>query len=143
MSQVIIFYPMLAQVLLTGIVFFFMYHARVNEVRSKSIHPQNLATNADMPQCLPDSVNVSENFSNQFEMPVLFYVLCICLYVTEMVTVISLITASAFVFFRAIHSLIHCTNNKVMHRFYAYAVSSLLLWAMWAVFAYRLITNAE
>ena len=33
--------------------------------------------------------------------------------------------------FRAIHSLVHCTYNRVMHRFSAYLVAALALWAMW------------
>jgi hypothetical protein len=35
-----------------------------------------------------------------------------------------------FVAFRALHSLVHCTVNIVMLRFWLYAISTLALWAM-------------
>jgi hypothetical protein len=35
-----------------------------------------------------------------------------------------------FLAFRVLHSVIHCTYNKVLHRFAAYFVSALALWAM-------------
>lgn len=141
MNQPLIFLPMLAQVLLTAIVFFYMYHTRVKEMRNKSIHPQKIATSSSASQHLVDSTIVADNFSNQLEMPVLFYVLTLSLYVTQMANTAFLILASLFVVFRYLHCLVHCTYNKVLHRFYAYAVSSLVLWSMWVMFAYQLISS--
>ena len=141
MNQTLIFLPLIAQVLLTAVVFFHMYHTRVTEMKKKSIHPQKIATSSGTIQYLVDSRKVADNFSNQFEMPVLFYLLSICLYITELTNILILIMASIFVFFRIIHSWIHCTYNKVLHRLYAYAASSFVLWAMWAVFSFQLINN--
>lgn len=135
MNDKLIFIPLLAQVLLTAIVFFRMYLTRVNEMKRKRIHPQKIATNATAAQNLTDSCNVAENFSNQFEMPVLFYVIIISLYVTGLSSEVYLIMASVFVLLRYVHSFIHAGYNKVMHRFYAYAAGSLILWAMWLLFA--------
>jgi hypothetical protein len=39
--------------------------------------------------------------------------------------------AWAFVALRGLHSIIHCTYNKVLHRFTAYLASSLVLFLMW------------
>ncbi len=139
MQQELIFLPMLAQVLLTAVVFFSMYTARVREMRRKKIHPQAIATAHQSGKLLTDSGNIADNFSNQFEMPVLFYVLLISLYVTQLVNPVMLALACLFVLLRAIHSLIHCTYNKVMHRFKAYAASSFVLWTMWILFAARLL----
>ena len=141
MSQALIFLPLLAQILLTAIVFFYMYHTRVKEMRSKSIHPQKISTSSSATQYLVDSSIVADNFSNQLEMPVLFYVLTLSLYVTQMASTTFLVLACLFVVFRYLHCLIHCTYNKVLHRFYAYAISSLVLWGMWAMFAYQFISN--
>jgi len=43
--------------------------------------------------------------------------------------------------FRVLHSLIHCTYNKIVHRFNAYLASSLVLWAMWIRIAIQLIKS--
>ena len=67
MNQTLIFLQMIAQVLLTAIVFFYMYHARVKEMKNKSIHPQKIATSSGAAQHLVDSGNIADNFSNQFE----------------------------------------------------------------------------
>jgi hypothetical protein len=71
--------------------------------------------------------------------PVLFYALCACLAAADMVTPFFVIGGWAFVALRALHSFIHCTYNRVMHRFYAYAAGTVLVYAMWALFAARLI----
>lgn len=141
MNDKLIFTPLLAQVLLTAIVFFRMYATRVSEMKRKRIHPQKIATYATASQNLTDSCNVAENFSNQFEMPVLFYVLILSLYVTGTSSPLYLAMASVFVLFRFAHSYIHAGYNNVMHRFYAYAAGSFLLWAMWLLFIIDMIKN--
>jgi hypothetical protein len=40
---------------------------------------------------------------------------------------------------RALHSFIHVTYNRVMHRFVVYSSSTLLLFLMWAVFGAQLV----
>ena len=47
--------------------------------------------------------------------------------------------AWAFVGLRVLHSWIHCTYNKVMHRFQAYLAGGVALWALWAVLAFGLL----
>jgi hypothetical protein len=64
MNQTLIFLPMIAQVLLTAIVLFYMYHSRVHEMKSKSIHPQKIATHSGATQYLIDAEKVADNFSN-------------------------------------------------------------------------------
>jgi hypothetical protein len=75
------------------------------------------------------------NFSNLFEMPVLFYVLCLTLYVTHNVTQALMVLAWIYVALRIVHTLIHVTYNKIIHRFSVYAISCFLLLAMWIMFA--------
>jgi hypothetical protein len=47
--------------------------------------------------------------------------------------------AWGFVMLRAVHSLVHTTYNRVTHRFLAYAVSTVFVFAMWALFALALL----
>ena len=63
-------------------------------------------------------------------MPVLFYALCIYLYVTATADSLYVILAWGFVALRAVHSAIHCTINRVHWRFLAYMLSSIALWIM-------------
>jgi hypothetical protein len=47
--------------------------------------------------------------------------------------------AWGYVLLRAVHSLVHTTYNRVMHRFLAYSVSTLFVFAMWALFVVDLV----
>lgn len=129
MTQEAIFIPFFCLMLLTIIVWCYMYYLRLTFFVREKINPQSVATTRDMMNLVPDRISTpSENLANLFELPVLFYALCIYLYVTAQVTTSYLVLAWLFVLFRAGHSLVHCTYNRVMHRFALYMVSSLLLW---------------
>ncbi|MDH5391840.1 MAG: MAPEG family protein [Gammaproteobacteria bacterium] len=134
----LILLPLLAQVLLTAIVWLVMYQTRIAEMRKKNINAQALCNSADAARLLKSVAAVSDNFSNQFEMPVLFYLAIITLYITRTADQLMLILAALYVVFRYLHSIIHITYNQVMHRFYAYLISSLILWTMWVIIAYRI-----
>ena len=74
--------------------------------------------------------NPSDNLKNLFELPVLFYALALLLFVTNRVDATYVAAAWAFVVFRAAHSVVHCTFNRVMVRFSCYLAASLALWFM-------------
>ena len=76
----------------------------------------------------PEVANPSDNLKNLFEIPVLFYALALYLYVANQVDAIHVAAAWVFVAFRVLHSLVHCTINIVMLRFYLYLVSTLAVW---------------
>ena len=141
MNQKLILLPLLAQVLLTIIVSLRLVMARIREMRSKRIHPQKIATSTGATQQLSDSLKISDNFSNQFETPVVFYTLVILLYITSMANTVFMILTGLFVVLRYIHSYIHCGKNDVMQRFYVFVASAVLLWISWGLFAFELIKN--
>jgi hypothetical protein len=60
------------------------------------------------------------------------------LVVTHGVSGTALALAWAFVALRALHSLIHVTYNRVVHRFAAYAASTLCVFALWGLLAVTL-----
>lgn len=64
----------------------------------------------------------------------LFYVLCIAIAATGGSTPALVAAAWAYVALRALHSLIHVTYNRVVHRFLVYVTSTLLLFGMWIAF---------
>ena len=56
--------PLLAQVALTFIVMIVMYRKRVNEMKSKRIHPQRVKRRSDTHGILPDSESAANNYAN-------------------------------------------------------------------------------
>ena len=123
--------PLVAMLLLTLVVWVVMFIHRVGYASANGIDAQKMKTPSDVARLLPDEVSGSgNNFKNLFEMPVLFYVVCLYLTVFGQVTSMMVTCAWAFVVLRAVHSFIHCSYNNVMHRFMAYLASSLALWIM-------------
>jgi hypothetical protein len=135
-----IFYPALAMVGLTLVVWLRMYTARIAEMKRERVHPQSVATSALMAARLSDT-RASDNFSNLFELPVLFYLALVVLAVTGHVTTTTQVLAWLFVALRIAHSAIQCSYNKVYHRFYVYLAGSILLWALWGLIAIDLFAG--
>jgi hypothetical protein len=130
--------PAVAMVAITAVVWVLLYRQRIGEMRRRRIPPRDLATSRQAASALQD-VNVADNFRNLFEVPVLFYVLCLALYATHLQDALVLGGCWLFAALRAAHSAIHCTYNRVIHRFYVYAASTILLFALWGWFAIQLL----
>ncbi len=137
-NNTMILMPLLAQGLLTIAVWFWMYWTRLRAIAREGIDPQRAATAVEASQLLKPIAGPSDNFVNLFEVPVLFYVAGLMLYVTGLADNLYLWLLWAFVVLRIIHSLIHCTYNRVTHRFAVYALSTLLLWVVWFRMAFEL-----
>jgi hypothetical protein len=137
-GKVDILLPCAAMVAVTLAVWVKLYVDRIGEMNALGLDPQSVRNTA-LAAGLLKKVEAADNFRNLFEIPVLFYVLCACLAASDQVTPFFVVGAWAFVALRALHSIIHCTYNRVMHRFYSYAAGTVLVFAMWAVFAARLI----
>ena len=136
--QHVIFLPALAMVALTIAVWLRMYAARIGEMKRERIHPQAVATSAKMAARLSDT-RAADNFRNLFELPVLFYLALVVAAMTAQTGALVLSLAWVFVVLRLLHSGIHCTYNKVMHRFKAYLAGGVALWALWTVLAFGLL----
>ena len=135
-----IYLPALAMVALTFAVWWRMYFARVGQMKRERIHPQKVATSAQSAALLTDS-RAADNFRNLFELPVLFYLALVVADRLDMVDGISVALAWAFVFLRAVHSVIHVTYNRVMHRFAAYVAGGMVLWLLWGYLAIGLLSG--
>lgn len=129
--------PCAALVALTAVVWVKLYADRLREMRTRGIDPQSLATASELAGRL-ERRSASDNFRNLFEVPVLFYLLCVALVLTGGSTPGFVAAAWAYVGLRALHSLIHVTYNRVVHRFLAYVASTLLLFGLWAAFLPRI-----
>jgi len=83
----------------------------------------------------PDVAVANRNFMNLLEAPVLFYTFCIAAYVTHQAGAWALGLAWLYVALRIVHTFIHLTYNKILHRFLSYAAGNLVLLVMWLKFA--------
>ena len=131
MEQTAIFGPFFATMLLTLVVWVYMYARRIRFITATGLTPRQLAVPGELARLSPPAVsNPSDNLKNLFEMPVLFYALSLYLFVTDQTDGVYVAAAWVFVTFRVLHSAMHCTLNIVMIRFYLYLISTLAVWFM-------------
>jgi hypothetical protein len=87
-----------------------------------------------------DAMQSGHAFSNQFEIPVLFYVLTILALITKQADLIFVIMAWVFVLTRVAHAFVHVTSNHVPTRGALFGLGVLVLIVMWAIFIVRILT---
>lgn len=131
--------PLLAQVLLTLIVMYTMARQRVNEMKRKKIHPQRVDNRRDSSKLFRDSAASLDNYHNQFESPVLFYVAILLTLMLMLQDQVIVVLAWTYVGLRYAHSIIHITYNRVMHRFSVFMISGVVLFAIWIRLAWLII----
>jgi hypothetical protein len=130
MNQAAIFHPFLATLLLTLVVWVYMYGRRLPFIFSAGLDPKKM-TPQELARLSPPAVsNPSDNLKNLFETPTVFYAVVLYLYVTHNVDAAYVAAAWAFFAFRAMHSLVHCTWNYIPLRFVLYVISAGALWYM-------------
>jgi hypothetical protein len=92
---------------------------------------------------VPPYVSIpNRNYMNLLELPMLFYVVCLLLYATAGGSGIAIKLAWAYVILRVIHSIIHLSYNKVMHRLTAFAASNFALISLWIVAGKHVASNS-
>ena len=110
----LIFYPVLVMVLLTLLIYVRLIKVKIRAIRAGQVNRERQPLHED---AWPDSVlQINNNIRNQFELPVLFYVLCFVLYAMEGVGVLALVAAWVFVLSRIAHAWIHLTSNYIPNR---------------------------
>ena len=89
-----IFAPFFGMILLTFIVWLFMYVRRLGYIAANRVRAEDLTTPEKGAKILPEKVNwPAYNFRNLFELPVIFYALCIYLYVSGRVDLTYIVSA--------------------------------------------------
>jgi len=83
----------------------------------------------------PDVAVANRNFMNLLEAPLLFYIVCIAAYVTHQVGPRMLAFAWLYVALRFVHTFVHLSYNKILHRFLSYSASNVVLVGLWLRFA--------
>ena len=129
MSQATIVYPAFAHVVLTLVVMVIMGMRRSASLREKKHTADNIALGQDV--WTAAATKAARNYSNQFEMPVLFHAACAMALAAKAVDPTMIGLAWGFVAARVVHSCIHLWPNQVPARAAAFLVGALLTLAMW------------
>ena len=137
MTVAAIFAPLFVQVALTFVLLFWMAQARTAALRRGEAHMRDTALG--QPNWPPRVQQISNCYHNQFQLPVLFYILTILAYDLKKADYAFVVMAWVFVISRIVHAEIHVTSNRVQHRFLVFAVGALVLLMMWAIVALRIL----
>jgi len=138
MSVQMILLPLFVEVVLTFVLLFWMAPLRARDFSSGAVRPEDVALRE--PKWSGRALQVAYSFSNQFEIPVLFYVLTILEYVTHLAGMVFVVLAWVFVIFRILHAYVHVTSNVVRVRGALFGVSALALAIMWAIYIVEVLT---
>lgn len=139
MKQTAIMYPVFMVVILTIIVGLEMIRLRVKAVKD-GLNPAYflLHRGGKLPD---DLLKTTQHYSNLFELPILFYVVCLAIFATRSTDWIYLGLAWIFVCARYAHAYIHTTYNDLNHRWTAYLAGTTVVTLMWLKFLLQLLAQ--
>lgn len=129
--------PVFVQVLLTFVVLMWMGRLRIGGLRSGDVRIKDIALGErNWPA---QTLQVSNTYANQFELPVLFYAIVAFALITRKADLPFVILSWLFVLTRIIHAYIYTTSNKITWRFQVFLIGALILMLMWIIFALRIL----
>jgi hypothetical protein len=122
--------PVLALIVLSLVVWVWMYATRIPAMQGAKIDPQN-ARHPGSLDVLPSSARqVADNYNHLMEQPTIFYALVFVIVLSGHSDALYIDLAWAYVGLRAVHTLIQCTVNIVNLRFLVFALSTVVLMIM-------------
>ena len=128
-----------AQVLLTMAILVWMGMERVPRVMRGEIAMRDIAVKRDAYPLRAQLL--SNNFDNQFQLPVLFYVAVLLALWSGGAGWIEAALAGIFVVLRYVHAGIHVTTNRVVRRFGVYFAGLVVLVLLWLWLVIRILLN--
>lgn len=137
MKATAMLWPMAAQILLTLFLFLPLAGRKRRAVAAGRVDLDRAALdNSAWPE---DVVRLSNNIQNQFQLPVLFYAVCLALALLDAAGWPAVLLAWLFVATRIAHSWIHVTTNHVPHRMRIFIAGYGCLLALWLLLAFALL----
>lgn len=129
--------PLFVEVVLTFVLLFWLAPLRRGAIMNGAIHLHDIALGQKAwPQ---HAQQIANSFDNQFQLPILFYVLTILSIVTRHADMIFVVLAWIFVLSRLAHAYVHTTSNRVMVRGSLYGVGAFALAIAWLIFIVRIL----
>ncbi len=137
MRQSLIFLPFTLMMIWTLAMMIVMVIRRGNDASRRGVSIGSLPGTRDSATKLGEgplwsarTQSSNDHVLNLFETPILFYALCLALFVTNSVTTLIIITTWTYLGIRVVHGLIHISYNHVFHRFVAFGLSLICLTIM-------------
>lgn len=137
MNQTAIFWPMIAHAALVFAIYVLLGLRRRQAVAAGHAKVSQFRENRDEPA---ESLFVRNALENQFELPLLFYAVCLALQASGAVGALTLGLAWVFAVSRYVHTFIHVTSNRIRYRQPAFTVGFLALIALWVLLAVDLLS---
>lgn len=134
MQPFAILWPTFALVALITLIWFWLVLARMGHIRRNPPRAEDFASGENALRYFQPVEMPSNNFSNLFEMPVLYFALIPLLLFTDQASQVQVTLAWVYVAMRGLHSFIHIVVRKVVWRATVYWISSGVLIAMWIGF---------
>jgi hypothetical protein len=138
MTTQAILLPLFVEVILTFLLLFWLAPLRAQDFNAGIARPDTVALRE--PNWSPRALQVGYSFSNQFELPVLFYVLTILAYVTHLAGVIFVVLAWIFVIFRILQAYVHVTSNRIRVRGAFFGIAAIALAINWLIYIVEVLT---
>lgn len=137
MNNNVIFLPVLAHMLLVFGLYVFLGKVKSRAVKAGQVDRKKAALNArEWPEYV---VKVSNNLANQFESPILFYMLSVMYYLSNNVSAVVITLMSFYVISRYVHAYVHVGSNYVPYRFKSFLVGVLTLLALTLYLVFNIV----
>ena len=137
--------PMLIQVGLMLLITFWLAWARVGSVARKKVDMRDVSKHGWQGWIK----QAGDNYSNQYEAPLLFFILCILMTLIDISSRINSIdtlfitTAWVFVVSRFAHAIIHLSFNHILTRFLVFLIGVLCLAIMFVLVTHSFLNLKE
>jgi len=139
MSLQAVLLPLFVEVILTFVLMLQMGALRRADYRSGAVKADDIALRE--PRWPQRTTQAANAFSNQFELPVLFYVLTILAWDTRHAGIVFVVLAWIFVICRVLQAYIHVTSNVVRYRGLFFSIGAVVLMIMWALYIIEVLTG--
>jgi hypothetical protein len=141
MNQIAILYPVFVQVLLTMGVAVMMAAARARAIKTMDRQRSNPDLARGKTVWPEDAAKRAANYSNQFELPVLFYAVVAFALIAKGADLLMVVLAWLFVLTRLLHAAIHVGPNKVRWRSPAFGLGFVIVAIMWIKLFLHVLTR--
>ena len=137
MTVQMVLLPVFALALLSFILMFRMFSVRTSALRNREVRMSDIAVGQ---KAWPaKAAQVSNAYANQFELPVLFFVLIAFALPLRQADLVIVLLSWIFVVTRYVHAGVYATSNNLKLRFSAFAAGALVLLIMWIYFALKIL----
>ena len=137
MSVETILAPVFVLVALIFVLMFYMCGVRTTALQRRDVRiPDIVLGQQNWP---PRVTKIGNAYNNQFQLPLLFFVLVILAYLLKKADLLFVLMSWIFVISRVLHAFVHVTTNRLQTRFMIFAVGAIVLLIMWIIFALRVL----